>query len=374
MSRNIIARNGKFYTSSEEVSGTSYSLNTNLTRDYDFTGKEVQFFGDSIAYGVGVDSDDDGFGLTTIRWTTRFCDIVGATETNNAVSASLYTRGKNDVISITDKVKESTLSGDYIFLCGGVNDWQLGVPLAEFETAVNECFDYLKKNYSGKVLVVAPFNVIKNLVGTPITSLYEYRKVLAKLAYTYEFDFINGAEFSLAPSRNAGTIIKSQYSDGLHPSGFGHYLVAYEMMFKFTGQNWNSMEQDSITFRTPTFQGNKGWYFSGEYLAQTQVPIWKLTYTELSKSTLDKSDIMIDPRLPSNKAIIQKASGVVLYAPNNNAVAIPIQGEFDSINYLAVYNQSSGLAVNIENAVAINNGNIFITFIRIFDIANRKDF
>ena len=321
-----------------------------LIKDYYFQGKTLQFFGDSIADGVGV--EDDAPFCVNKRWTTKFTELVQATEINNAVSGSLYTRGKNEPMSITDKVKSTSITGDCIFLCGGINDWQLGVPIVEFTESVTECFTYIKENYSGDVVVVAPFNAIKNLVGTPITTIETYREVLAKLAYKFGFSYINGGLFSLAKTRNAGNRIQYQYYDGLHPSGYGHYLMAYEMFMLLSGINsWKELPSNLEDHN-----------FSGEYLPSLDMPIFKVAYG-ISFSSEELNNHVIDSRITNNNAVIQSMKGCIVYGSNYNAALPYFTQDQNFIKTFVCYCDGNGFTIQHAGALEITNGNIFIEYI-----------
>lgn len=351
------------YYIKDDGSDSQVSLNNRLTKQYYFDNKTIQFFGDSITAGVYIDDDSSDLALYK-KWPTLFCEITNSTESNSAVSGSLYTRGKNEVISITDKVKATTLDGDYLFLCGGINDWQLGVSLDEFSEAVEECFSYISENYSGDVVVVAPFNVIKNLVGTPTNSLYEYRRILANKAYKYGFDFINGERISLPATRNAGNCIKSLFADGLHPSGFGHYICGYEMLFQFTNQTWDTCNigADNIIW-------------SGKFLDSLEVPIWRVTKTSFTLSPATSlTNSLLDARLTNARVILQGYTGVVMYNSTYSAVLPYYNTSSDYISDLVFYCDAGGLQCQHKNTLTVSNGNLFFTFIRNFDISNRHTF
>lgn len=339
------------------------TVENRISHTYDFSGMDIQFFGDSIAYGVGVDNDSSDLSLYS-KWTTMFCSLVNATETNNAVSGSCYTRGVNEIQCIPDTIKNATLVGDVIFLCGGINDWQLGVEESVFETAVEETFRYLSNHYSGKVVVVSPFNVIKNLIGTPTMPVYRYRLVLAKKAFKYGFDFIDGGKISLAQSRNAGQRVFQQYSDGLHPSGFGHYLCAHEIYFQFTGLDWHS------------FSTAAGWCaFSGEYLDNLGVPIWKITKASLTLPTASSStDTTIFSQLTKDRVILQGYTGCVMYNTDYSACLPWIDGTSDFVSKFIIYADSTGTKIQHKNDLDIINGNIFLKFIRWFDMNHTHSF
>lgn len=351
------------YYIKDDGSDLQVSLNNRLTKQYYFNGKTIQFFGDSIAAGVGVDDDSSDLALYK-RWPTVFCEITDSTESNSAVSGSLYTRGKNEVISITDKVKATTLNGDYLFLCGGINDWQLGVSLEEFSEAVEECFSYVSENYSGDVVVVAPFNVIKNLVGTPTNSVYAYRQILANKAYKYGFDFINGEKISLPTTRTAGACIQSLFADGLHPSGFGHYVIGYEMMFQFTSQTWDTCNAVADTI-----------IWSGKFLDSLQIPMWRVTKTSFTLSPSETlMNNVLDDRLTNARVILQGYTGAIMYNGNFSAVLPYYNPSAAYISDLVFFCDANGLSCQHKNTLEVSNGNLFFTFIRNFDINNRHSF
>ena len=326
------------------------STSHRLIKDYYFQNKSLQFFGDSITDGVGI--EDDAPFCVNKRWTTKFTELMQATEINNAVSGSLYTRGKNEPMSITDKVKNTPLTGDCIFLCGGINDWQLGVPITEFTESVTECFTYLKENYSGDVVVVAPFNAIKNLVGTPITTIESYREILAKLAYKFGFSYINGGLFSLAKTRNAGKRIQYQYYDGLHPSGYGHYLMACEIFMLLSGINsWKELPSNLEDHN-----------FSGEYIPSLDMPIFKVTYG-VSFPSEELNNHVIDSRITKNNAVIQSMKGCIVYGSNYNAALPFFNQDHGYVKAFVCYCNDDGFTIQHAGTLEITNGDIFIEYI-----------
>ena len=94
-----------------------------VNKPYSFSGKTAYFFGDSITEGF-----TNGSTITQNNYVKNFSNKVSLNYTNYGKGGSLFTRGKNEVQSIIDKIKGTDLSSaDIIFIAGGVNDWQLGV-------------------------------------------------------------------------------------------------------------------------------------------------------------------------------------------------------------------------------------------------------
>lgn len=322
-----------------------------LLKDFNLIGKNVQFFGDSIAAGVGV--EETAPNPFKNRWTTKLCSLLQATEINNAVSGSLYTRGKNEVTSITDTVKNTTLTGDVIIMCGGINDWQLGVTTEEFIESVTECFEYLKTNYTGDVIILAPFNAIKAAVGTQIMPIENYRTILNELANKYNFSFINGGLFSLAKNRY-NPRIQYHYSDGLHPSGFGHYLMGCEMFMLFAGINsWKEFPR-----------GLKEIVFTGEYLPSMDTPLFTVCERVELPSTDTLTNNNLDSQLTNAVAVIQSIKGCILYNGGAYSAGLPYFTQDQAyIQVFVVYLDAGGIQLQYKGTLEINNGNLFIEFI-----------
>lgn len=343
-----------------------------FTKNYSFKTYGIQFFGDSIPYGVGVDDDSTDMSLYH-RWPTVFCSKVEATEINQAVSGSLYSVEKSGVATIKSKLQTSLSSSyPYLFINGGINDWQWGISLTVFANAVDDTFNYIKTNYSGHVVIISPFNVLKNLVGSTLYPLNEYRKILAQKAYKYGFDYINGGNISLAKGNAVGAK-RYQFSDGLHPSGFGHYLIAHELIQQFFNLTWDTydamIDHDELVF-------------SGKYLAGINAPIWKVLHSSLtlpaSPSTITLQ--RIDSNLSNDKVIIQSLKGCIMYTgSDNNSWSCPLPlynfnsgvGTMQQFNF---YSGGNGLDCQYQSDVAIINGNLFVEFIRWFDLNNTHNF
>ena len=88
-------------------------------------------FGDSITYGV---ASPNLINAGNQKYISLFCDHVGATLNNNAVSGSTIAKTDGGVLSIYDKVTSLTAQDvDIIVISGGVNDFATGHTLFNFD-------------------------------------------------------------------------------------------------------------------------------------------------------------------------------------------------------------------------------------------------
>lgn len=200
---------------SELIADNTTEVKTYVNKPFTFKNTNAIFFGDSIVQGY----TDMGSTVTEQTFPKLFSDKVGMTYVNKGVAGSGFGIVNN---SIPETIKNNLnlLSNySYLFLAGGVNDWQNGVDLTTFENSVKELFTWIKANYSGEVIIIAPIDC--NFTNKEIAKLDEYRTILGKYAILNEFSFINGKDFNFPKTSDDVTI--SLFGDGqLHPSEFGY--------------------------------------------------------------------------------------------------------------------------------------------------------
>lgn len=191
-----------------------------------FEGKSIKFYGDSIARGY-----TSGSSVTENGFPKLFSDKVGATFVNHAIGGAMFVTGYNDVATIKAQLESNPPDSDFVVIAGGTNDYGLGATLDEFATAVNEVMNYLKNNYDGQVIFIAPINRTA-ASNDEKAELEEYRKIICEYCLIYEYNFINGGLFHF-PDDIASASYSDLISDGLHLTEKGYRLYAKELAMIF---------------------------------------------------------------------------------------------------------------------------------------------
>lgn len=186
-------------------------------KPFNFTGKTVYFFGDSICEG------HTGSGVTQNNYVKKFGDKTGCTVSNKGAGGACFSYTYNGVQSIVDKIEATNLSSaDVIIIEGGINDWQTNATSSQLETALNNLSTWLSSNYSGKVVIVTPINTTwKRSVSMTIPQV---RKIMEKWAVKNGYSLILGEQFNF-PSED-GVLAQTLLGDGLHPSEAGYELYS----------------------------------------------------------------------------------------------------------------------------------------------------
>ena len=203
----------------------SFNYRSCIDKPFDFNNSNIGFFGDSITKG-----HTSGTVITPNGFPKLFSDRVGATFVNEGVAGSTiaFVSGYG---CISNKVMNSDLSSyDYIFIAGGINDWQLGVSITDFKSKLSELCVWLNSNYTGKVIFIAPINCLNtgNWGTNAINSIDVYRNIIAEYCITYGFSFVNGGEFNFSSIKN--DFSNTLYGDGLHPSELGYQLYTKSLL------------------------------------------------------------------------------------------------------------------------------------------------
>ena len=199
-----------------------------------FNNKNAYFAGDSITVG-----HINGSQVTQNNYVNIFCDHTGLNKTNIAVSGALFTFGKNAIKTIPTQISEIVASPDYLFIAGGVNDWQMGVPFAEFRTTLNSLCDYINsaENLSDtEIIWILPINQAgyeKTHDLNSFANLQVYRNIMYEVISSRNngnYSIINGYTFGF-PDESADTeCVSRMFGDKLHPSERGYLLYAFGLM------------------------------------------------------------------------------------------------------------------------------------------------
>lgn len=209
----------------EKIKAVQYM--TCVKKPFDFSGKRLQFFGDSLTYGYIVASGSTPAHQATNQYPKLFSEQVGAgTYVNYGVSGSTLAvvTGYN---SIYTEIQQATLNGDYVFVAGGVNDWQLGVNAATLETAVENICTYLSNNFSGEVIWITPiYEAGRVPINPPTQTLQNVRNVITRIALKYGYSVVQGWEFPFPTEYDDSDYIELMFQDKIHPTELGYAMYA----------------------------------------------------------------------------------------------------------------------------------------------------
>ena len=220
--------NSDYVVQENELNNIRHKYNHIIRKPLSFYGNSIYFFGDSITCGVCED-----YKTTQNGYPKLFCDRVGATFSNFAVSGSLIVSGHNPSGNTTTPINEvirntDMTPADKIFISGGINDWQSGVLITDFINGVTSLCDYLSTYYSEKeIFFITPINVAK-WEGNQICEQEYYTKALFDVVMKYhKFSIINGQLFNF-PLRSDDRTFQF---DGLHPTEvIGYNLYANSLL------------------------------------------------------------------------------------------------------------------------------------------------
>ena len=221
------------YTTDNDISNFSCSgiysrkiLTHHVNSPYDFSGKKAYFFGDSITYGYIKNADGTASRATKGGYPGFFSEAVGLTHTNYGVSGSLFGT-YNNLGRIGDKIKNRSLDCDFLFVAGGINDWQCGVSLSDFRQSVEEVCSYIDANFDGEVIFITPINHSgrKPLVE-PVAQVQEYREIITEIALSHDFSVVQGGLFGFPTTESPETEKTLMFCDNLHPTEYGYEFYA----------------------------------------------------------------------------------------------------------------------------------------------------
>lgn len=206
---------------------TENVFKTMVRKPFSFNGKTAIFVGDSITYGATS-------GSTNVHGTgdfpTLFSAIVGLTETNLSVGGALYCSGHNLIKTIPEQVEDITTAPDFLFISGGINDWQLEVELSELETTIENLCDYINTNFPTiPVIWITPINEAgweTTHSFNPVASTQAYRDLITRTVLAKDtnsrFSVIQGTDFNFPSIDSPSDYINAMFGDLLHPSALGY--------------------------------------------------------------------------------------------------------------------------------------------------------
>lgn len=194
-----------------------------VNKPYVFSGKTANFFGDSITQGF-VNGQITEYGYPRI-----FSDKVGLTHTNYGITGTCIAID----IDVTHPSIYHKLTSvaewdvDYIFIAGGVNDWQHGVDMSVFRDALEDICTALGTNFDGEVIFITPINQAGwTPVETPVAELQDYRDAITQIAMSHGYSVVQGNLFNFPKSNDTTEFINAMLYDKLHPTQNGYYEYA----------------------------------------------------------------------------------------------------------------------------------------------------
>lgn len=202
-----------------------------LNKPYEFNGKKALFFGDSITYGfvkaTGAQATNGGYPKI-------FSEKVGLNFTNNGASGSTLGAKYEGYPYIFEKIQSRVshyATTDYIFIAGGINDWQLGIDLDTFRAGVEAICAYLKENYTKEVIFITPINHSGRApTNTPVGEVQDYRDIITEVALMNGYSVVQGNLFNFPTAHNTEAYQVSMFGDDLHPTELGYEMYAKSLL------------------------------------------------------------------------------------------------------------------------------------------------
>lgn len=209
------------YTWGKDITQTHY-----VNPPYDFSGKKAYFFGDSITYGYTKNAEGTAIRASNGGYPGVFSESVGLAHSNYAVSGSLFGT-YNNLGRIGDKIQSKALNCDFLFVAGGINDWQCGVSLSDFRQAVEEVCSYIDTNFNGEVIFITPINHSGRVpIVEPVAEVQEYREIITEIALSYNFSVVQGGLFDFPTTDSPEAEKALMFCDNLHPTEYGYEFYA----------------------------------------------------------------------------------------------------------------------------------------------------
>lgn len=218
-----------FYSKDEETTNYNYLYNDSLNKPFDFKGKKILAFGDSITAGVISPT----YGVTQNSYIKLFANKVNATLVNKAVSGATIVNEATRSESIYTTITSTSEAADIIIISGGTNDYNLNKNLGTFDTEDTTTFygamrmicQYISDTWSNAtVIFITPINVSKDISGYKKDRLNLYRNAIYEIATVFGYNVVNGID--LVPVNNQGNWNNYMIADadGVHPTEAGHKL------------------------------------------------------------------------------------------------------------------------------------------------------
>lgn len=206
-------------------------------------GKIINFLGDSITYGHGLEDVKYRFSdILKEKFNLKAADNYGISGTRIAKQMLPNADSVEDKLDFCSRYNEMDQTADVIVVFGGVNDYQHGdAPLGNsddcipetFYGALNFLYSHLKKEYPfSLIVIVTPMHKIcdtkkgGNFSETEKPFILEdYVNAIKKTAANYNYPVLDlYSHKELDPNNKS---VKEKYvPDGIHPNSEGHKIIA----------------------------------------------------------------------------------------------------------------------------------------------------
>ena len=192
----------------------------------DFKNKTGIFCGDSITVGMTSSTTQ-----TENTYPKLFSTVVQMTYTNVAVAGATITPNVLNIKSVTEQVEEIVTPPDFLFIAGGINDWQVGVPMVTFKEAVTSLINYINTNMPNTTIIwILPISEAgwSLIAYHNLYDAQEYRNALYQQimkGYTYRHYIVDGMKFGFPNKYSDPTYISAMLPDKLHPSEQGYHKL-----------------------------------------------------------------------------------------------------------------------------------------------------
>ena len=212
-------------------------------------GKIIDFLGDSITYGHGLERQDFRFSnLLKEKYFLASANNYGISGTRIAQKINPNPDCYEDTRDFCSRLGEMDENADVVVVFGGVNDYQHGdAPMGSFDDSTPETFcgalhflySNLKQQFiDSKIVVLTPLHMFGDTkkggrypeIKEPFT-LEDYVNRIKQTANYYGFHILDLFLYEdLDPNNNE---IKLKYMpDGIHPNADGHKIIA-ELLGEF---------------------------------------------------------------------------------------------------------------------------------------------
>lgn len=224
------AYNGIAEKIEEKENAVKYKYGDSLNKPFDFTGKTMVAFGDSITQGYTSPNLEVKPDKCYIK---LFANKFGMSLDNRGVGGQCLAHTDGNAYTIYKKVTSYTNTAtNFIVISGGTNDFNQGKPLGEFGStdittvygALRGMCEHLKNNLpDATVIFITPIPVTKDFPNA-ILPLNAYRNAIYEIATLYGFNVVDGSDLGLPTESGewANTMIAN--GDGCHPTEAGHAL------------------------------------------------------------------------------------------------------------------------------------------------------
>ena len=211
-------------------------INSNVEKPFNFSNKNIAFFGDSITQGTYTDEDGTPHVGNQYSFARLLANKLGFTDINKGIGGSTIATGYAQAGAISTKLINElpSLNCSNVFISGGTNDYNEGVPIGNINSndtstffgALNSMVSVLNTKFKNPsdIIFLSPINRIKSRsIAGP--DFIEYSIALFQFCSINGYSFIDCTKFGFPT-------VYSDYSkkilgDNLHPT-----LKGYQLMLK----------------------------------------------------------------------------------------------------------------------------------------------